>query len=289
MKLNIVPMTAGQQWIFQSFAAFKRSPMHFIGLAVLSFFMTFALSSTLPYIGPLLAFMVSVYFSLAFMIATDNILHNNPSSFTLLLNGILNAPAGKRPLFTLSVMYMAATVLVWLVCRQITASLFPELTAQFVELTMRLSDPNSSSIVLSENDQMLLVQYVSVMSIQSLFIYVIVLFFFLFTPALVYWGQIPAAKAIFFNLIAGYKNIAAFALYAVMWLALLTISLFIVSLFCSLLAMLLGLNTFTTMLLFFIVVTCFMALFALFQISVYFAFKACFKMDAPAPASVPPQ
>lgn len=286
MKLNIVPMTAGQQWIFQSFAAFKRSPMHFIGLAVLSFFMTFALLSTLPYVGPLLALMVSVYFSLAFMIATDNVLHNNPSSFTLLLNGILNAPAGKRPLFTLSVMYMAASVLVWLVCRQITASLFPELTAQFVELTMRLSEPNST---MSENDQMLFVQYASVMCIQSLFIYVVVLFFFLFTPALVYWGQIPAAKAIFFNLVAGYKNIAAFALYAVMWLALLTVSLFIVSLFCSLLAMLLGVNAFTTMLLFFIMVTCAMALFALFQISVYFAFKACFKIDAPAQASVLPQ
>jgi hypothetical protein len=98
-------------------------------------------------------------------------------------------------------------------------------------------------------------------------------------PALVHWGAQPAAKSLFFSLMACWRNRGAFVVYALTWTAVILVFAVAANLMFALLGQghLMAMAAMPASLIFSTV----------FYASLYFTFADCFDVDGsdPAPSS----
>ena len=87
-------------------------------------------------------------------------------------------------------------------------------------------------------------------------------------PALVHWHQVPAAKSVFFSLIACMRNFWAFTVFGLAWVAMLIFARLVVSVFAALIGspQIAGL----------VLLPASMLIAAMFFTSTYFTFRDCF-------------
>jgi hypothetical protein len=261
MKLQLVRASRGALWVRQGFVLFFKQPVAFAGLFATFMFAVFVLT-LVPFIGSLLVLAALPLASLGFMIATRAAMGGR-----FALPGVFIEPLrGPRPrvlaIVQLGLLYAAATyTIIWL--------------SDMVDggALDRLLDALSSG----KADQESLVQKLSDTQLQA----GLLLRFglagllsvpFWHAPALVHWGQHSVGKALFSSTVAVWRNRGAFAVYSLVWFAVIMLFAFLANLVFGLLGQtqLVALAAMPASLIFSTV----------FYASLYFTFADCFAPDA---------
>lgn len=284
MKLNILPASAGLQWIKQSLGIFKRRPLFFIGLAALYFLASTLLSALISTFGIALTAMIYIYFCLAFILATDDVTNQKNSSFSSLIGRSITGPNGKKPIFLLSCAYACTFIILLILISYISNFIFADLHKTGSELLLRLLEgiQTNSPANFNENETPILRQYALILLLTQPIAYIMSLALFYVTPALVYGYQIPTSKAVFFNLMVCFKNMKTFVVFGLAWIGLFSAVAFAVVLLINLIVATLGGTAVASILIALLSVGSLMACFALFQIAIYFAYHNSFLPDETA-------
>lgn len=264
MKLQLVPAARGALWVRQGFGVFFQRPLVFAGLLGM-FSLAVLVAGLVPLIGAVVGFGAMPLMSLGFMIATEQSLHGTqprPSVFWLPLKGDADR---KRRLLQMCLGYALCLITMLSIWMWLDDG---QLDAYRAAMTSGNTSPEAMNAMVDGGLLFALftpLLFISVLSVP-----------FWHAPALVHWGGLPAGKALFFSVMACWRNKAAFAVYSLVWAGVL-MGLSVVT---TLLAALLGGPQ--------VVVLAIMpvALFlsTAFYTSLYFTFVDCFETTSAPPA-----
>lgn len=264
MRLRLVAPRQGLAWIRQAFGVFFRQPLVFTALFFAVYFALLVLS-ILPPAGPFLASLVVPAVTLGFMIATRKALDGRAPMPGVFIAPFRNGRACTVAMLQLGVAYTLAFLLIVVVADWIDGGSVGTL----------MGDIDSSESTREAMDDPR-VQTGLVIRLALLLPLAMV---FWHAPALVYWHGLPAPKALFFSIVACWRNKVAFLAYVLGWAGLLLALTLVVSLLAAVL------NTPQVVPL--IVFPAVLTFATTFQISLYFAFADCFEpaeaTDLPAP------
>lgn len=202
MKLNIVPARTGSVWVKLGMQTFFKQPLALAGL----FFMFMALMtvvSMVPYIGFALAMTLLPAATLGLMAATREA---DSGRFPMPVILVAAFRAGKqqaRAMITLGALYACGFLLAmgasWLVDGGGFARVY-------------LGGANPTRELMIETDfQSAMWVFIGLHLPLSLM--------FWHAPALVHWHGLPPVKALFFSLVACFRNFWAYTIFGLMWLA----------------------------------------------------------------------
>jgi len=258
MQLRLVPARQGVTWVRQGLQVFLRFPLPFTTLFLVFLFGAFIVA-ILPFVGVLALLILLPGVTLSFMIATRQSLAGRvpmPSVFADPFRGQSERTLG---MVKLGVGYALASLGMMMLADWLDGGRF-EALARGEAAAELMNDP-----------QML----VSVAMRLTLTLPLSLLFWH--APALVHWCGVTALKAVFFSLVACWRNRAAFTMYGIVWAAaMLLFGLVTTALFALIgLPQLIGLAALPAALLFSTV----------FYISLYFTFADCFELE---PGDTPP-
>jgi hypothetical protein len=221
-----LPAVAGWQWIKQGFALFRRQPVEMSTLFVLYFFVN-GLLSLVPFIGPILHFILVPAFSMAFMHACANIEQGRRVYPKVLFAGF-RSPAFKS-LLILGVLYLLAPVLAVLATALVD-------NGAFWQAINSPAAPDSKTV---EDSSLVLSTFIAAA------VYLSISLLLWYAAPLIAWQNMSVGKAIFFSFFAVTRAIKAFFVYLLAWL---TIAMFLIFTVSSLLKLLID-NTEAFMLL----------------------------------------
>lgn len=254
MKLKHAGFREGVLWVRSGFRVFFRYPLAFTGLFMM-FMFSGLLLLVLPWLGPLLLLASLPVVTLGFMLGTERALQGRAPLPDVFVEP-LRADRTRRIEFAkLGALYALAVVLtvtlisaidgnrlerwqeaVWQEAQQGTTTPAPALqeesqtpagpqddagTPPTAEPTAAptavpqpaASQPRSADRALLEDAQLqfsLLLRLVLFMPLSLLFWH---------APALIHWGGVPVAKALFFSAVACWRNFGAFIGYGLTWSA----------------------------------------------------------------------
>lgn len=198
MQAAILPFSSGWLWINQGVQLFRRQPM-----AMLFWSLVTGLLITLTYIIPLLGQMalIAAMPSLTFITlnACRHIENGRQIMPGMWLEPLRNGNA-RKGLFKLGLAYLACCLMGGLVA-----------TVPFLDTLMGAVDSNG------QIDAALLVDAVRGPFITFAFIYVAISALFWHAPALVGWHGIKMTQALFFSMVACWRNKWPFILYGASW------------------------------------------------------------------------
>lgn len=203
MKLRLVPASQGLIWLRHGLLACWHQSMGFLGLMGLVTSVALLLLS-LPLIGPLIFMGALPMIWMGFMLATRRVLTGQRITPVVLLEPVRGPDAPKKEWLKLGAAYIAAMIL----AMQLADWLGPGVEAlnqaneQAKDLVALISDPQVQAD--------LLWRWVLTSPVALVFWH---------TPALVMWGRVPVGKALFFSLVASWRNLGAFVLYGLGWVA----------------------------------------------------------------------
>lgn len=208
MKLRQVPARQGALWVRNGFRIFFRKPIAFAMLFA-SFLFAGLVFMLLPYVGGLLLLMALPLATLGFMLGTQAALKGNSPTAAVFWQPLRVDKARRLSMLKLGLVYAACTVAILWLADGVDGGKFDALQALMAdsktpaeEIQKRLLDPQLQSG--------LAVRF-GLASLLSLP--------FWHAPALVHWGAQGWAKAMFFSTVACWRNKAAFAVYGLVWLA----------------------------------------------------------------------
>jgi len=249
-------------WVRQAFAVFMKQPLAFAAVFAGFMFVLFVLA-LLPYVGSLLLLAGLPLATLAFMIATRRATNGRsplPGAFT---EPFQSSPAQRLTLAKLGLAYAVSTFLImWLsdvadggALDALMKSLGETKTPP-AQIVARVRDPQL---------QLGLLLRFGLAGLLSLP--------FWHAPALAHWGGLGAGKALFFSLVACWRNWRAFAIYGLTWLGVILGFAVLANLLFFMLGQmrLIGVVAMPASLLFSTV----------FYVSLYFTFADCFVQDDP--------
>ncbi len=261
MKLRLTPAFRGAHWVRQGFVIFFKQPLGFAALFA-SFLMLLFLSLLLPYIGTLLLLAVLPLASLGFMIGTRKALAGQMPMPRVFIEPLRAGRPRRVAMLQLGVLYALATALImWL------SDVVDGGALDTVMQTMSNSGKSPEVVREQLSDPRLQMGLLLRFGLAGLLSVP-----FWHAPALVHWGGQSAAKALFFSLMACWRNRAAFTVYVLTWTAVILLFAVLANLLFALLgqAQLMAMAAMPTSLIFSTV----------FYASLYFTFADCFDMDA---------
>jgi hypothetical protein len=213
MRLKTVPARQGLMWVRAGLRTFGRQPLGYASLFAVFGLGVFVLLQ-IPLLGSLLALAAMPLLTMAFLLGTREALAGRPPSPALLLPLWRDAEQRKR-LLQLGAVYAAATVLVILLAHVLDGGRFSAAAAALAEQQSSpeaaLQDPALAWALLLR---------AGLFSVLSLL--------FWHTPALMCWGGMPLAKAMFANLVACWRSRGALAAFGLTWFALMALFMIIV-------------------------------------------------------------
>lgn len=218
MKLHVVAPRQGAVWVRRGFAVLFRQPLGYAALFAACLFGLMVVG-LIPIVGSL-AFAILPVCALLFMIATRRALDGLPplpGSFTEL------GRAGRVRLVALAklalVCGLAILGVLWIgnVVDGGALEALQQSSSSAEQMNARLADPALQTGVFTRLALLLLIAIPA-----------------WHAPALVHWGEPSWIKALVFSTVACWRNKAAFAVYAVCWLAVWMVMALIVSLCVSL-------------------------------------------------------
>lgn len=245
MKLNVVPARTGLLWVREGIQVFRRQPLALVGLFVMYWFALVSIA-LLPLVGLVASLVLVPAGTLGFMVVTADVVAGRFPLPSRLLAGFRQGRAHTRVLLQLGFMH-AAIVLVILLA---THALFPaaEGTAD---------DP---------------LQVLSAARLVATAVQLPVSVLFCYAPALSHWHAVPATKALFFSVVALWKNMGAFTVFGLGWAAV----MLVLSAVLGLVYLLAGSGV-----MFALAVPAVLALSAMMLASTLFTFRDSFSADAP--------
>jgi hypothetical protein len=264
MKLRLVPASRGLQWLRQGFAVFFKQPLGFAGLFASFMFMLF-LALLLPRVGSLLLLAALPLVSLGFMIGTHHALDGRFPTPRVFIEPLQQGRPARMAMLQLGLIYAAATALIMWLSNAVDAGALGQAMQLMAD---DKTTPEAMQEALSDGGlQMGLLLRFGLAGLLSVP--------FWHAPALVHWGGHPPAKALFFSLVACWRNRGAFAVYLLGWFA--TILLF--ASMSTVLFALLGQRQLMAM----IAMPASLIFSTVFYVSLYFTFADCFEAGSAEP------
>lgn len=214
VKLNIVPARTGIQWVKLGLQTFFRQPFALAGLFLL-YFMAMTLLGLIPLLGTGAALILAPAATLGIMAAAREAAEGRFPLPTLLVTAFRGGPQRTRAMLTLGAIYAVA-----LLAALMLASLFggPATPAPAP------ADPNA----LPKPE---LTPALAILAVLQLPLLVL----FAHAPALVYWHGLTPVKALFFALVAFWRNIGAFLAFVAAWMGVVLVLLLVLGLVLQLL------------------------------------------------------
>ncbi len=264
MKLRLVPAARGIQWVRQGFAVFFKQPLGFAGLFA-SFMFVLFLALLLPLVGSLLLLAVLPLASLGFMIGTRMALEGRFPLPRVFIEPLRQGRPARLAMLQLGILYALATALIMWLSDSVDGG---ALDRAMQVMSNSKTTPEAMQEALSDSRLQLglLVRFglAGLLSVP-----------FWHAPALVHWGGHRPAKALFFSLVACWRNRGAFALYALTW----TAAILLFALLANLLFALLG----QMQLMALMAMPASLIFSTVFYASLYFTFADCFEVDSADP------
>lgn len=210
MKLRIVPARNGALWVRSGFRIFFRRPLAF-GSLFAAFLFGVTVLMLVPYVGVLLVLAALPLVTQAFMVATRRALHNQPPMPDVFVEPLRAGRPQAVAMLQIGVIYALATVALMWAGGAVDGGKFEALedamlggAGDAAKAQALLSDPRLTLGVLIR------VGFAGLLSLP-----------FWHAPALVHWGAQAGVKSLFFSTVACWRNKAAFAVYALTWVAVL--------------------------------------------------------------------
>lgn len=219
MKLHIVPARTGLQWVRQGITVFWRQPM---ALAAL-FFMTMAamsLATLLPLVGPAVALALLPSATLAMMVAAAEASQGRTPTPALLLVAFRTGRQRLHAMLTLGSLYAVGFLAVMGLSALIDDGQFARVYLGGEPLTREVAESGTFQAAMW----------------LSLLLYVPLSLLFWHAPGLVHWHNVPPVKALFFSIVACWRNFGAFTVYGLSWLGVFLAAGLAMSLLVTLLA-----------------------------------------------------
>lgn len=259
MKLNIVPARTGLLWVKLGVRTFFKQPLALAGL----FFMFMAVMtvvSQIPFIGFALAMTLLPAATLGLMAATREAINGRFPMPVVLLAAFRAGRQQARAMLVLGGLYALGFLSVMALSYLVDGG-------DFARVYLGGAVP-TREMMLAGDFQAAMWVFIGLHLPLSLM--------FWHAPALVHWHALPPLKSLFFSLVACLRNFWAYAVFALMWLAILLVLVASVTVVGALLGMpaLAGDLLFPALLL----------LAAMFFTSLYFTFRDSFE---PAPEAAP--
>lgn len=206
MKLRVVPARRGLAWVRAGFAAFFKRPLAFAALFMMFLFAGMFLM-VLPYLGALLLLAALPLVSLGFMLATQRTLAGQMPTPSLFAEPLRMGPARTRALIQMGLAYALASLVVMWLSDVADGGKFEALQHA---MASGKGDAGEIEALLADGQlQFGIVLRFGLVSLLSLP--------FWHAPALVHWGAMGTAKAVFASTVACWRNLGAFAVYGLAW------------------------------------------------------------------------
>lgn len=205
MQLIEVPAKAGYVWFRQGIWLFRRNPLAFIAL-FFTYMMAMMLISFVPVLGVVLPFLITPGAAVGFMSACSNTVIGKPFLPTILFEAFhaQGRPAAQRQLVLGGIYVVAMSI--------VLAS--SALGDGGVLVSAMLGNGAGLEPAAIATPSTLLAMLIS----GALYVPVAMLFWF--APVLCAWHDLPPAKALFFSVVACWRNRGAFLVYGLLWFAL---------------------------------------------------------------------
>ncbi len=203
MKLNIVPARTGTQWVRQSVRIFFKQPLAITGLFFM-FIVSLSVVAIVPFIGGVLALVLVPAATVGLMAATREAEAGRfPMPLTLVV-ALRQGAQRRRAILLLGALYALGALIVIGISALIDGGSFAQLYVNGGGITEEMvTDPS----------------FRTAMWVSTL-LYLPLSLAFWHAPALVHWYGVPPVKSLFFSAVAVLRNVGAFLLYGLMWIAL---------------------------------------------------------------------
>ncbi|MCZ2405613.1 MAG: hypothetical protein LC097_02585 [Burkholderiales bacterium] len=218
MKLRIVPARTGIAWVRGGISVFRRQPLAMAAL----FFMAMAamsLASLFPFIGPVLALVLLPSVTLAMMVASAEAMQGRFPTPEVLLAAFRTGRQRMRHMLQLGLLYAAGFLLVIGVSALIDGGAFAQVYLGRAALTPELVEDGDFQAAMWV----------------SMLLYLPLSLLFWHAPGLVHWHGVPPVKSLFFSIVACTRNLGAFVVYGLGWMAVFAFGGLLVSLLATLL------------------------------------------------------
>ena len=260
MKLNIVPARTGMVWAKTGIKTFFRQPLAMAGLFFM-FMAVLAVVSRIPLLGLALAMALLPAATLGLMAASREADAGKFPMPTMLLVAFRSGGAKARAILLLGALYAGGFLLVLGVASLVDGGSFAK---------MYLGGASPSA------ERMMSADFQGAMWTFAV-LHLPLSFMFWHAPALVHWDGVPPVKSLFFSVMACFRNFWAYAIFGLVWLAV----LFGVVVTVTLVAGVLGSPDVAANALF----PALMLMAAMFFTSLYFTYRDTF--ETPPPGDTP--
>jgi hypothetical protein len=196
VKLNIVPARTGITWVKLGLQTFFRQPLALAGLFFM-YFTAMTLLGLVPFLGGAAVLILAPAATLGIMAAAREASEGRFPMPSLLFAAFRAGPQRARAMLVLGAFYAVAFLAVFLVASFFGAAP-PAATA--TQDPAALPPPQLTAGML-------------VLTALQLPVFVV----FTHGPALVHWHGLSPLKAVFFSLVAFWRNIKAFLVFAAVW------------------------------------------------------------------------
>ncbi|RYX95214.1 MAG: hypothetical protein EOO28_12435 [Comamonadaceae bacterium] len=216
MKLNIVPARTGLTWVREGVKTFFRQPLAMSGL----FFLYMAAGSVLallPVIGVIFALMIVPAATLGLMAATQEAVKGKFPMPTVLISAFRAGRQRLRAMMILGGIYAGLCLAVALIVPLLVGAA-----------------PEAAPAAGAGQEAMMTPQFQLSLLVTMLF-YLPISLLFWHAPALVHWHGISPVKSLFFSMVACFRNMGAFMVYGLGWLAVFLCMGVVISLLASVL------------------------------------------------------
>ena len=267
MKLQLVPARQGALWVRRAFGIFFKRPLAFA--ALFTGFLFFGLVAMLvPLIGPVLLLASLPLVSLAFMLATQRALKGEFPGPSVFIAPFRVDRARSIALLKMGLAYaLASAAIIWL------SDVADGGKFEALEEAMAGGKEDAAAIAALLADPQLQIGLLLRFGLATLLSLP-----FWHAPALVHWGNQSVGKALFFSMVACWRNLGAFTVYGLAWGGVILLFGMVANLLAALLqqGQLIALAAVPAGLLFSTV----------FYVSLYFTFADCFAPEEAGPPAV---
>jgi hypothetical protein len=203
MHIEQLPARAGWQWVLKGFALVRRQPLPILSLTFL-YLMMLTAPSIIPSIGGLLPLLLTPLLAVGLMTAMLAVEQGRAALPRLLIQAFYT-DGGKawKPLLILGGLNLTMTLGTILIASIADNGTLMRMMTGHLER----DDPGLGEVDLLVAAALFLTLYTPVQ--MALW----------FSPLFVAWHRVPPIKAMFFSLIAVWRNRAPFMVYSISWLA----------------------------------------------------------------------
>jgi hypothetical protein len=215
MKLNVLPASAGAQWVRVSIRTFWRQSLALGTVFILQLAALMFLSLFIPIIGYIVALILKPAFTVGMMAATREAEGGKPPRPFLLFTALRQGAARTRAMIALGLLYAAAVMVVMGVFMLIGDEPLKAV------MTFMVNNPRPSpDQIETQIAPALLDPRLNLAALVAMTLYALAGLVFWHAPALMHWHGVPVVKSLFFSTVAVLRNARAFLLYGLLWLCL---------------------------------------------------------------------